>query len=114
WPLGIDAGDPEPFAAGAELAAEVGRLQAVVFGQELEPVLFEVECRTIGGGNADTEYGLEGEAGVHAAPSGALDNQAMAGGDLLAGLEHAGLDFLACRWRQPGYDLTLCHPLFRT
>ena len=64
WPLGIDAGNLEPLAAGAELTAEVARLQAVVFGQELEPVLFEIECRTVGVGNADTEYGLEGEAGV--------------------------------------------------
>jgi len=53
WPLGIDAGDPEPFASGAELPSEVRRRQSVVLRQELEPVVFEIERRAVEGGNAD-------------------------------------------------------------
>ncbi|WP_292192222.1 MFS transporter [Mesorhizobium sp.] len=40
WPLWIYAGDPEPFASGAELASEVRRGQSEVLCQELEPVFF--------------------------------------------------------------------------
>ncbi|WP_202308619.1 hypothetical protein [Mesorhizobium sp. L-8-10] len=114
WPLWIDAGDPESLASGAELASEVRRGQSEVLCQELEPVFFEIECGAVGSGNADAEHGLEEEAGIRAAPSGALDDQAVVLSDLLADFEHAGLDLFACRWRQTGYEPALRHLPFLT
>ncbi|WP_167391471.1 hypothetical protein [Mesorhizobium temperatum] len=57
WPLWIDAGGPELFASGAELASEVRRGQSEVLCQKLEPVFFEIECRAVGSGNADRNTG---------------------------------------------------------
>ncbi|WP_394890128.1 hypothetical protein ACG873_01985 [Mesorhizobium sp. AaZ16] len=104
--------DPEPFASGAELASEVRRGQSELLCEKLGPVFFEVERGAVGSGNADAEHGLEGESGIRAAPSGA--DQAVVLSDLLADLEHSGLDLFARRWRQTGYEPALCHLPFLT